>query len=76
MISVRSHVVALLAVVLALAVGIALGSGPLQSEIATRTASAPDGDAPEDADDRCRGAARRHGLLRRLRARGQQPSGA
>lgn len=49
--SVRSHVVALLAVLLALAAGIALGSGPLQSEIETRTASAPDPDVPEDADD-------------------------
>ncbi len=50
--SVRSHVVALLAVPLALAAGIALGSGPLQSDIETRTTSAPDTDVPEDADDR------------------------
>lgn len=52
MTSVRSHVVALLAVLLALAAGIALGSGPLQSEIATRTASAPDTEVPADAEDR------------------------
>lgn len=52
MTSVRSHAVALLAVLLALATGIALGSGPLQSEIETRTTSAPDTEVPADADER------------------------
>lgn len=52
MISLRSHVVALLAVVLALAIGIALGSGPLQTDIETRVAAAPDGAALRDAEAR------------------------
>ncbi len=52
MISLRSHVVALLAAVLALAVGIALGSGPLQTDMETRAAAAPAGDALRDAGAR------------------------
>lgn len=49
----RTHVVSVLAVLLALAVGIALGAGPLQREVATRpAASQPDPEVPPEVANR------------------------